>query len=83
VEHTFHEPGTEGARCYDCHAPHRIQNIATGVLRFVRTHDFSSIPDPAATVEFGVEGSPNACNECHVEESAEWAVEVMEGWWGP
>ena len=81
--HSFHEPGTEGARCYDCHAPHRIQNLVTGVEKFVRTHDFSSIPDPAASVVFGLEGSPNACNECHMEESAEWAVEVMEGWWGP
>jgi len=82
AEHTFHEPGTEGARCYDCHGPHRIQNIVAGVERFVRTHDFSSIPDPAATVVHGVDGSPNACNECHADQTADWAVEQMEAWWG-
>lgn len=83
AEHTFHEPGTEGARCYDCHAGRRILNIATGVEKYVRTHDFSSVPDPASTVVHGVDGAPNACGECHAEEGAAWAVEVMEGWWGP
>ena len=53
------------------------------VQKFVWTHDFSRIPNPAASVEFGLDESSNACNECLVGESAERAVEWMEeSWWG-
>jgi hypothetical protein len=82
AEHTMHEPGTEGARCYVCHASHRIQNVVTGVENFVRTHDFASIPNPGASLTFGLENSPNACNECHTGESAGWAFDWMFAWWG-
>ncbi len=80
--HSFHEAGSPGAYCYDCHAPHRLQNIVTGVESYTRTHDFSSIPDPAASVRYGLANSPNACNECHADQPAEWALEQMREWWG-
>lgn len=83
AEHTGHEPGTEGARCYDCHMPRNISNLVTGVLHFSRTHDTASIPDPARTAAFGGQAfSPNACNECHVDESPEWATGYMAQWYG-
>jgi HEAT repeat protein len=44
-----------------------------------RDHSIRS-PEPVLTERFGV---PNACNACHVEETAAWAREAREKWWGP
>ena len=44
----------------------------------MRDHSIS-IPSPRNTARFGV---PNACNECHVAESPEWATARMDEWWG-
>src|SRR5690606_35574998 len=38
------------------------------------------IPRPDRTVSIGV---PNACNDCHREETARWAAERVEEWYGP
>jgi Tfp pilus assembly protein PilF len=27
-------------------------------------------------------GTPNACNDCHEDKSAEWAAQAIEGWYG-
>ncbi|MHC5113173.1 MAG: multiheme c-type cytochrome [Planctomycetota bacterium] len=78
--HTHHEPGTSGSFCYDCHMPREIQNLVGGWEKFIRTHQMSSIPNPAATIEHGA-GAPNACNECHADESAAWALEWMQRWY--
>jgi hypothetical protein len=80
--HSFHAEGTPGWYCYDCHAPHRITNLATGIWHLTRTHDFSSIPNPADSITYGLENSPNACNECHADQTAQWALEQMAEWWG-
>jgi len=80
-EHSHHAQGTAGSFCYDCHMPHSIQNIVGGYEKFVRTHNMSTIPNPAATVEHGMQGAPNACNECHTDETAEWAVEQTLRLW--
>lgn len=81
--HSFHEEGQPGSFCYDCHMPRNIFNLVTGVPHFTRTHDMSSIPDPAMTEQFGgQENSPNACNECHDDRSSAWAVSFVETWWG-
>lgn len=43
-------------------------------------HDHSMrIPRPDLSV---ATGSPNACNVCHTEESAEWAAGKVESWYG-
>lgn len=81
AEHTGHEPGTEGSYCYDCHMPRRIQNLVTGVENWTRTHTMSYIPRPELTIEHGADGSPNACNDCHSDESPEWALAWMQTWW--
>lgn len=81
TEHTKHEPDTEGSYCYDCHLPRRIQNIVTGVPHWTRTHTFSYIPQPELTIELGADGSPNACNDCHQDESPDWALEWVRNWW--
>ena len=28
-------------------------------------------------------GTPNACNDCHTDKSAEWAASAIESWYGP
>ncbi len=82
AEHTKHTPGKEGSFCYDCHMPRDIMNMVSGTLKYSRTHDMSSIPNPENSIRFGVKGSPNACNECHSEQIPEWAKEKYEEWWG-
>ena len=44
-----------------------------------RDHSFR-IPRPDLTV---AHGTPNACNDCHTKESADWAAEKVEQWFGP
>lgn len=73
LSHMFHEPGTEGGRCVDCHMPH-----TTYMARDPRRDHSFVIPDPVLTQEIGV---PNACSNCHQEEGLEWAIEWTEAWW--
>lgn len=81
-QHSKHPAGEVGSFCMDCHMPKTIVNFVAGTDRRTRTHDMSSIPDPASTVLFGAEGSPNGCADCHADQSAEWALEWTEEWWG-
>jgi len=46
-----------------------------------RRHDHGfRIPRPDLSVKFG---TPNACNDCHRDKSAQWAASAVEGWFGP
>ena len=74
-EHHFHAPGSEGASCVNCHMPTKTY---MGVDPR-RDHSIR-IPNPALSVELG---TPNACNSCHDEESAQWAADAIERWYGP
>lgn len=80
-QHTRHALGKSGSFCYDCHLPKHIDNNASGFTRPVRTHDMSSVPDPAATKKHGKQGAPNACNDCHQDKDADWAIAKMAEWW--
>ena len=82
AEHSHHVQSTAGSFCYDCHMPHDIQNLVGGHERFTRTHQMSSIPDPATSILHGLDNAPNACNECHTSQSAEWAAEWVSQWYG-
>ena len=73
-EHFHHPPDSPGAQCINCHMPHRTY-MGVDVRR---DHSFR-IPRPDLTVKIGV---PNACNQCHTEQSAEWAAENAAFWWG-
>lgn len=44
-----------------------------------RDHSFR-IPRPDQSKQFG---TPNACNDCHGDQSAEWAADAIETWYGP
>lgn len=82
TNHSQHEVNTEGSYCYDCHLPYRIINLASGTNNWARNHTMSYIPQPADTIRYGAEGSPNACNLCHTDQSAEWADQWVKEWWG-
>lgn len=82
TEHTNHEAGTEGSFCYECHMPQRIQNLVAGTTRWTRTHTMSHIPQPHLTEQLGQDGSPNACNQCHTDQTPAWATEWVNEWWG-
>jgi predicted CXXCH cytochrome family protein len=68
-DHFFHEPDSPGSQCVSCHMP---QTIYMGVDAR-RDHSFR-VPDPIASVEFGV---PNACTSCHKDHNAKWAADFL------
>jgi predicted CXXCH cytochrome family protein len=69
VEHQLHAPDSTGADCIGCHMPARTY------MQVDPRHDHSfRIPRPSLSVEYGI---PNACNGCHTDKSAQWAVEVL------
>jgi predicted CXXCH cytochrome family protein len=72
--HTFHKAGTAGDRCVDCHMP--ITNYMQRHPR--RDHGFT-IPDPLLTK---VQGTPNACNRCHSDQTTDWAIDWTKKWYG-
>jgi predicted CXXCH cytochrome family protein len=71
--HHFHELGTEGAQCKSCHMIERNYMVVDGR----RDHSFR-IPRPDLSVE---SRSPNACNDCHSDQSAAWAASIAEDWY--
>lgn len=71
-EHQHHP--ADVVECVDCHMASR----AYMVVDPRRDHSFR-IPRP----DLGIEtGSPNACNQCHSGESAEWAGAAIDDWFG-
>jgi hypothetical protein len=54
-----------------------MPEVLYGVMTFHKSHQIS-VPKPALTAEKGV---PNACNQCHVDKSVNWAIEkTKENW---
>lgn len=72
-DHHHHLPGTDAARCVSCHAP------TTNFMVVHARHDHSfRVPRPDLTVAIG---TPNACNGCHTDRSAQWAADAAESLW--
>jgi predicted CXXCH cytochrome family protein len=73
VEHHFHKPDSPGALCVSCHMPSRIymQNDLRHDHRF-------GVPRPDLSEKLG---TPNACTDCHADQSAQWAVEIAARWY--
>jgi predicted CXXCH cytochrome family protein len=63
-----------GNQCIDCHMPGRLYMGND----YRRDHSFR-IPRPDLTVAYN---TPNACNDCHTERSADWAAAAVETWFG-
>ncbi len=65
---------TQGTQCIDCHMPGRLYMGND----YRRDHSFR-IPRPDLSV---AHNTPNACNDCHTKESADWAAAKVEQWFG-
>ena len=73
-EHHFHEAGSAGADCVECHMPAKTYMVVDPR----RDHSFR-VPRPDLSVAIGV---PNACSGCHVDRSVEWAAAAVDEWYG-
>ncbi|MFO0974376.1 MAG: hypothetical protein U1A27_13190 [Phycisphaerae bacterium] len=73
AEHTRHRADGVGSLCYNCHMP----RVVYGIMSFHPTHDIT-VPDPRLTISDDV---PNACNQCHLDKSASWALHQARRWW--
>jgi hypothetical protein len=72
-EHTRHEPGSSGSRCYNCHMPY----TSYALLKAIRNHDVRG-----PTVEESLAaGRPNACNLCHLDRSLGWTARYLDEWY--
>jgi len=72
--HHFHQPESNGASCAECHMPTNTYMVVDP------RHDHSMrIPRPDLSVSLG---TPNACTNCHREQSAEWASKQVDEWYG-
>ena len=63
----------EGAQCVACHMPGRY---FMGV-DYRRDHSMR-IPRPDLSEKLG---TPNACNQCHTDQTSEWAASYTEKWY--
>jgi len=74
ASHHFHKPGSGGGRGAGCHMPPKTYMVVDP------RHDHSfRIPRPDLSVTLG---TPNACTNCHEDQSAEWASEKVRDWYG-
>jgi predicted CXXCH cytochrome family protein len=72
--HHRHAGVTPALACVSCHMPKRTYMVVD------RRHDHSfRIPRPDLSVSLG---TPNACNDCHTDKSAQWAAAAIERWHG-
>ncbi len=74
-EHHFHQVKTEASQCVSCHMTGRTYMGND----FRRDHSFR-IPRPDQTAMYG---TPNACNGCHSDKSAQWAADEIVKRFGP
>jgi len=73
--HHHHEGVTPAVTCASCHMP------ASTFMVIDKRHDHSlRIPRPDLSAKLA---TPNACNDCHTDKSAEWAASTIEQWHGP
>ncbi|MEE4193397.1 MAG: tetratricopeptide repeat protein [Halieaceae bacterium] len=71
-DHHRHPAGSESASCANCHMP--AKNYM--VIDARRDHSMR-IPRPDLSVAMG---TPNACNQCHSDRDAQWAVNSLRDW---
>lgn len=72
TDHHRHPMNSEGAQCVNCHMPDKTYMVVDPR----RDHSFR-IPRPDLTL---ATGSPNACNDCHDDKTADWAVAAIDEW---
>jgi tetratricopeptide (TPR) repeat protein len=74
-EHHFHTINTEGAKCISCH-----MSTKTFMGNDVRRDHSFRIPRPDQSIVYG---TPNTCTSCHTKQSASWAADAINKWYGP
>ena len=70
--HHRHQLVSAGSACVDCHMPSQLY---MGVD--ARRDHSMRIPRPDLSMSTG---APNACNQCHTDQSAEWAHSALVDW---
>ncbi|MBK8653773.1 MAG: ammonia-forming cytochrome c nitrite reductase subunit c552 [Haliscomenobacter sp.] len=73
--HHFHTIGSEGAACVSCHMPGKVYMGND----FRRDHSLR-VPRPDLTAAYG---TPNACANCHADQTAQWLADAVVKWYGP
>ena len=71
-EHHHHPDQSSGALCANCHMP---ETTYMGVD--ARRDHSMRVPRPDLSVMMEI---PNACNSCHQDKSAQWALDTTRGW---
>ncbi len=72
--HHHHEGANPPLGCPSCHMP------ASTYMVVDRRHDHGfRVPRPDVSAKIS---TPNACNDCHADKSAQWAAAAIEGWHG-
>ncbi|TVR96101.1 MAG: hypothetical protein EA418_06075, partial [Wenzhouxiangellaceae bacterium] len=74
IAHSRHAADSPGSLCYSCHMPH----LNYGVMDIHRSHRIE-VPDAHRDA---ASGRPNACLNCHVEETPQWAASALAEWNG-
>lgn len=64
-QHHFHDAGSSGSLCTDCHMPQRTYMVIDD-----RADHRFGLPRPALAASMG---APDACTGCHSKKSAQWA----------
>jgi predicted CXXCH cytochrome family protein len=72
--HTHHAVQSTGSSCVECHMPRTVYSIKAEI----RDHSMT-VPVPENTIRHDI---PNACNLCHKDRGAQWALETMNQWYG-
>ncbi len=72
TRHHHHPAQSTGAACVNCHMPSQVY---MGVD--ARRDHSMRIPRPDLSL---VLGSPNACNQCHADQTPSWALEHLTQW---
>lgn len=72
--HHHHKMGSSGAACVSCHMPAKKYMIINA-----RPDHNIRIPRPDLSIRLK---TPNACTNCHTNKSAQWAVDIMNQWYG-
>ncbi len=75
ASHHFHAIGYEGAECINCHMPGKTYMGND----YRRDHSFR-VPRPDQSEVYG---TPNTCNGCHADKSAQWASKAIVDHFGP
>lgn len=72
--HGHHKLADKGGECIGCHLP-----VTVYMQRHSRHDHGFTIPDPLLTKEWNI---PNACNRCHTDQNADWAIQFVDLWYG-